>query len=127
VYLYVDKNAQINNICSIVPKTICNTVYGWSIGRGLFTFKAGGWTKVRQTVKMNTFSGNNPNPDGSVTVWINDNSSPVFSLNKIVYGISPNVNPLGIDFETFFGGSQPQFKNTKDQYVYFKGFKLAAY
>ena len=127
IYLYADKNAQIPNFCNIVPNSECNAVYGWSIGRGNWNFATGAWTKVRQTVRINTFNGNTPQANGVVTVWVNDNPVPALYLDKIVYSTIPTVKPLAIDFETFFGGSKPQFVNTKDQYAYFKDFKLSAY
>jgi hypothetical protein len=127
IYLYADKTAQLPNFCNLVPNSECNAVYGWSIGRGAWTFPPGKWTKVRQTVRVNTFSGGKPNADGVVTVWVNDNPKPVLYLDKIVYRTQPNTKLLGIDFETFFGGSKPAFLNTKDQYAYYKNFKLAAY
>lgn len=54
LYLYAPKNLQPASLCETPPRSICDSVYGLSIGRGSFTFKRGGWTHVSQTVWLNT-------------------------------------------------------------------------
>ncbi|KZT11137.1 polysaccharide lyase family 14 protein [Laetiporus sulphureus 93-53] len=54
LYLYAPKNKQTRALCSTPPLSVCDAEYGLSIGRGSFYFAAGGWTRVRQTVTLNT-------------------------------------------------------------------------
>ncbi|KAJ3104113.1 hypothetical protein HDU96_009054 [Phlyctochytrium bullatum] len=48
----------------------------------------------------------------------------VFSLQNIVFRLKPTVAFVGIDFETFFGGSTRDFATPRDQYSYFKDLAL---
>ncbi|KAJ3505671.1 hypothetical protein NMY22_g17500 [Coprinellus aureogranulatus] len=53
LYLYADRKKQTEALCSD-PRSECNAVYGFSIGRGSFTWAKGAWTTVVQTVVLNT-------------------------------------------------------------------------
>ncbi|RDB19187.1 hypothetical protein Hypma_013641 [Hypsizygus marmoreus] len=53
LYLYAPKDAQTNDLCTD-PQSVCDAVYGLSVGRGSFTWSRGKWTNVRQTVTLNT-------------------------------------------------------------------------
>ncbi|KAJ7491070.1 hypothetical protein FB451DRAFT_630594 [Mycena latifolia] len=53
LYLYAAKNKQTAALCAD-PQSVCDSAYGFSIGRGSFKFRAGGWTTVLQTVQLNT-------------------------------------------------------------------------
>lgn len=128
VYLYVDKGLQTVDFCSKVPNSTCNPKYGASIGTGAFRFSNAGWVKVRETIQINSFkSDGSPNQDGILNVWVNDRSEPVIRIDSVVFAPMISAITVGIDFETFFGGSQPAFYNTKDQFSYFKDFKLYAF
>ena len=50
---YAPKAKQTHSLCSD-PQSVCDATYGFSIGRGSFQYAAGGWTRVRQTVVLNT-------------------------------------------------------------------------
>ncbi|KAI0648391.1 hypothetical protein C8Q79DRAFT_573108 [Trametes meyenii] len=54
LYLYAPKDKQTDALCSTPPQSVCDADWGLSIGRGAFSFKAGNWTHVRQTVTLNT-------------------------------------------------------------------------
>src|SRR4051812_15341508 len=54
LYLYAPKNLQVPSLCETPPRSVCDSAYGLSIGRGSFAFKRGGWTHVSQTVWLNT-------------------------------------------------------------------------
>ncbi|PCH38571.1 polysaccharide lyase family 14 protein [Wolfiporia cocos MD-104 SS10] len=54
LYLYAPKDKQTQALCTTPPKSVCDAAYGLSVGRGSFNFTAGGWTRVRQTVSLNT-------------------------------------------------------------------------
>ncbi|KDR81989.1 hypothetical protein GALMADRAFT_45329, partial [Galerina marginata CBS 339.88] len=53
LYLYAPKDKQTKALCAD-PTSTCDATYGLSIGRGKFTWAAGAWTTVRQTVYLNT-------------------------------------------------------------------------
>lgn len=128
VYLYVARNLQTPDFCSKIPNSTCNPVYGASIGRGSFTFSTTAWTTVIETIQMNTFKADgSANQDGVLTLWVNGSSVPAVHMTNIVFAPMASAITVGIDFETFFGGSQPSFYNTKDQSSYFKDFKLYAH
>ncbi|EJD48745.1 hypothetical protein AURDEDRAFT_112840 [Auricularia subglabra TFB-10046 SS5] len=54
LYLYAPRDKQGGNVCRTPPKSVCETEYGLSIGRGSFKFTQGGWTRISQTVVLNT-------------------------------------------------------------------------
>ncbi|KAG8886012.1 hypothetical protein FRB97_008550 [Tulasnella sp. 331] len=54
LYLYAPKEKQGPSVCKTPPYCDCTPTYGLSIGRGSFYFTLGGWTNVKQTVRLNT-------------------------------------------------------------------------
>jgi hypothetical protein len=64
---YVPKDKQTSSLCSTPPKSVCDSEYGLSIGRGAWTFAQGDWTTIRQDVWLNTPGVN----DGGFNIWIN--------------------------------------------------------
>ena len=119
---------QLTGFCSQLPNTFCNPKYGVSLARNAFQFSTTEWTTIKETIKMNTFNNDGtPNSDGVLTVWMNGRVEPSIRMTGVMFAPMKSAITLGINFETFFGGSQPSFYNTKDQYSYFKDFKLFAY
>lgn len=55
----------------VLYRVVCDGPYGFSIGRGAWTFKTGEWTNVRQDVVLNTPGVG----DGSFQVFINGGAS----------------------------------------------------
>ncbi|KIK59192.1 polysaccharide lyase family 14 protein [Collybiopsis luxurians FD-317 M1] len=53
LYLYAPRDKQSAALCND-PQSVCDAEYGFSVGRGSFRFKRGDWTRVRQTVVLNT-------------------------------------------------------------------------
>ncbi|KAJ7684407.1 hypothetical protein DFH06DRAFT_6283 [Mycena polygramma] len=53
LYLYAAKDKQTRALCAD-PRSTCDAAYGFSIGRGAFLWRAGGWTTVCQVVQLNT-------------------------------------------------------------------------
>ncbi|KAI8996098.1 hypothetical protein BC832DRAFT_595668 [Gaertneriomyces semiglobifer] len=134
VYLYVPRTLQHSSFCDIKPQTMCNDVYGASVGRGSFKFRRGEWTELVQIIGLNSHqggeSGNSksrssapkPKQDGTLTVKVNGET--VISFNKMVWTVSDDIQFEGIEFETFFGGSTKDWRTPKTQYAYFRGFEL---
>ncbi|KAF8265311.1 hypothetical protein EI94DRAFT_1804551 [Lactarius quietus] len=54
LYLYAPKDRQTPSLCNTPPLSVCDQAYGLSIGRGSFQFGPGSWTRLRQTVTLNT-------------------------------------------------------------------------
>ncbi|KAH8554247.1 hypothetical protein BGW37DRAFT_483991 [Umbelopsis sp. PMI_123] len=116
-YAYIPKNKQQSNICS-QKNVICNQQYGYSFGRGDFTWKTGQWNTVTQNIYLNTPG----NQDGSLQVLYNGN--PVIQMNNLFFHDADSTT-AGIDFETFFGGSTSDWASPTDQYAYFKNFAMS--
>ncbi|KAI8816758.1 uncharacterized protein EV422DRAFT_500986 [Fimicolochytrium jonesii] len=125
IYLYVDRSLQDPGFCKVKPVTLCNPVYGASMGRGAYSFKPGQWVAMSQTITLNTFNGKKPNKDGRVQVY--SNGKKVIDFAKVVFTPAPSVGFQGIDFETFFGGNDDAWITPTTQKVYFKEFALSAY
>ncbi|WNE41320.1 MAG: hypothetical protein AM1032_000060 [Mycoplasmataceae bacterium] len=99
----------------------CNSNSGVSIGRGgLFNTIAGKWTNLTQIVKMNKIG----KQDGTLQVFINGNS--VVSTNQFVFRDSNIVKTNSILFSTFFGGGEPIYQASKNEFSYWDSFVLTA-
>lgn len=122
-YVYRPKAAlQDKQYCKVPPYSFCDADYGDSIGRGAFYFKPGTWTKLRQQIKLNDVPGEQT---GTMKIWADDKL--VIQFPKMVWRISKDVTVQGIVFQTFFGGSTPDWATPKDQYTLYKGFKMSAF
>ncbi|KAI8799817.1 hypothetical protein BJ742DRAFT_686759 [Cladochytrium replicatum] len=125
-YLYVNQKLQGPGYCNVPPKTVCNPNYGDSLGRGAFVFQTGQWNSLRQIITLNTFSGSQYNKDGKIAVYFGGNTdTPVIYFDQVVWRTLPDVGFVGIDFETFFGGSSDTYITPTTQKSYFKGFQLS--
>lgn len=65
-------------VCSVPPFSTCNPTYGASVGRGSFSFVAGGWTTVSQRVRLNDVGSSN----GELELWVGGES--VISVGGLV-------------------------------------------
>ena len=73
LYLYVPKgddsdegaDAQSPELCNTPPASYCDSKYGYSIGRGAWSFFRGRWSDVKQDVWLNTPGMR----DGGFNVW----------------------------------------------------------
>ncbi|KAJ2964733.1 hypothetical protein NQZ79_g251 [Umbelopsis isabellina] len=117
MYAYLPKNMQVKSLCK-TNDVVCNQDYGYSLGRDSFSWKTQKWNTVTQIINLNNVG----KQDGFATVQYNGQT--VFSVGSLVYRTS-QYTVAGIDFETFFGGSNAQWATPKTQYAYFKGFKLS--
>ncbi|KAF8801407.1 polysaccharide lyase family 14 protein [Phlegmacium glaucopus] len=127
LYLYAPKEKQTEALCSD-PESICDAAYGLSIGRGSFTWAAGDWTRVQQTVVLNTPGMQ----DGSFTLDINGRR--VIDRADVLYrdeladdsGDDESRTPSPKKAATtFFGGHSDKYATPRDQYIWFKDFALA--
>ncbi|KAI8092688.1 uncharacterized protein BX664DRAFT_293900 [Halteromyces radiatus] len=120
IYAYIPSRLQTKHLCQ-TNGNICNSAYGYSLGRGSWTFKTNAWNTVRQVITLNTLG----KQDGDITIYINGNQ--VYKQSNLVYRTSATNNEFGIVFDTFFGGSTSDFKTPKTQHTYFKEFSLKAH
>lgn len=71
------------------PLSVCDAAFGLSVGRGAFRFLAGGWTRVRQTVVLNTPG----KQDGGFTLDVN--GERMIDRNDIFYRSDEPESILG--------------------------------
>ncbi|KZV90604.1 polysaccharide lyase family 14 protein [Exidia glandulosa HHB12029] len=122
IYLYAPRDKQASNVCATPPKTVCDSVYGMSLGRGSFAFALGGWTRITQTVVLNTPGS----PDGSLDLDVN--GQRVMSVQGVYYRNAPSAStPQNAScwiHSTFFGGHEQDYATPKDQFTYFGDFVM---
>ncbi|XP_046380040.2 uncharacterized protein LOC124151565 [Haliotis rufescens] len=117
VYGYIqDKTHQIDGFCDHV---VCNSIKGYSMGRGKWRFQRGVWQNIAQSVRLNTPG----KTDGSIKVWYN--GKLVFTIDQLNIRAKASVDLDGIFFSTFFGGRDSTWAPTHDCYSYFKNFVLS--
>lgn len=120
-YLYIPKNAdQDPGLKKVKPMTHLDPTYGSSVGRGAFRFKSGGWTRIKELVKVNDPDKKN----GILKIWANDKL--VVSFGKMVWRKDDNIKLRGFAFETFFGGSSKDCVAEKEEHTMFRNFKMVA-
>ncbi|KAF8894845.1 hypothetical protein BD779DRAFT_1503226 [Infundibulicybe gibba] len=93
LYLYAPKDKQTNGLCSD-PQSVCDAAYGLSIGRCSFTYSAGLWTTVNQTVVLNT-----PGKQDGIFVLIVNGKRVIYRSDVFYRDVPPPVTqakpPLG--------------------------------
>ncbi|KAI0090833.1 hypothetical protein BDY19DRAFT_905074 [Irpex rosettiformis] len=116
LYTYLPNNpANTASLRSIPPKSIQHPDYGFSVGRGAWTFQPGRWTAVAERVKVNTIG----NADGEIEVFI-DGRSVILAKGLILRDEeAPDSHVQGLHFQTFFGGHLPEWASPKDQNAWF--------
>ncbi|KAI9322336.1 hypothetical protein BX666DRAFT_1893932 [Dichotomocladium elegans] len=120
IYAYLPETEQRKSLCN-EEGNFCNPSYGYSLGRGTFTFPTGKWVTLRQTVRLNKSGSKN----GLLRIHVN--GKKVYTENKLVFTTKNTDKLIGIAFHTFFGGNGPSWAPKKAQHTYFKNFKLTAY
>ncbi|KAH8916062.1 polysaccharide lyase family 14 protein [Atractiella rhizophila] len=113
MYLYVPRDKQAANICAMAWSG-CDTTDGISISRGSFTFKKGAWNKIRQDIVLNTPG----KQDGGFTIWFNDKAVS-HADSGVYYRSVSSVATIGIQWESFFGGSDSSWATPKDTFTYY--------
>ncbi|KAK7037583.1 hypothetical protein VNI00_011075 [Paramarasmius palmivorus] len=85
LYLYSPKDKQTKDLCDD-NHSVCDAAYGLSIGRGSFKFAPGKWTRLSQTVTLNTPG----EQDGSFTLDVDGEQvidrKDVFYRDNLGYG-----------------------------------------
>ncbi|EKM83147.1 hypothetical protein AGABI1DRAFT_34922 [Agaricus bisporus var. burnettii JB137-S8] len=119
-YTYLPPDFPENQkVCNVKPESDCNPTYGASVGRGSFHFATGGWTNVSERVRLNDPGKAN----GEIELFVNGKS--VINVKGLTLRDKGQGKIYGMQMQTFFGGSSPDFASTKNQDVYFSDFSLA--
>jgi hypothetical protein len=111
--------AANGKVCNVAPFSECNPTYGASVGRGAFTFATGAWTTISERVRLNDVGQAN----GEIQLFVNGKS--VINVGGLILRDSADGRIRGIQMQTFFGGSRPEFASPKDQDVFFSDFSAA--
>ncbi|KAI9256650.1 hypothetical protein BDA99DRAFT_547913 [Phascolomyces articulosus] len=120
IYAYLPESKQRDSLCD-EKGNICNSDYGYSLGRGSWKFKTGDWNTVRQTLKLNSPGKD----DGSVTVEVDGKTA--YTEKNVAFLNKNTGKVVGVAFHTFFGGSGSEWAPKKKESTYFKGFSLKAH
>ncbi|VDB91484.1 unnamed protein product [Peniophora sp. CBMAI 1063] len=115
LYAYAPLTASNERAFLAVPGTRVNNDYGISVGRGLFSFAAGTWTTVAIRVKLNAVGAE----DGQVELFIDGRS--LFRVDGLTLREDASARIKGMHFQTFFGGSTPDWASPRDQRAWFAG------
>ncbi|TDL14743.1 hypothetical protein BD410DRAFT_858017 [Rickenella mellea] len=114
VYAYLPLTEKNNAVMLAVPPMAdANPDYGFSVGRGSFKFPAGEWVTVAERIKMNDPSKTN----GEVQLWFNGKS--VINMKGLQLRNTSITRVQGMHFQTFFGGSTPDWATPKEQMSWF--------
>jgi len=90
--------------------------YGNQLGCGNWTWQPGKWTKVQETVSLNTPGKSN----GYIMVYIN--GVPALDALGLTFRTVGSLRIDGLFFSTFFGGSDRTWATPQTQHVDFAGF-----
>jgi hypothetical protein len=88
-------------LCDVAPQSLCNDVYGASVGRGAFTFPSGQWNDVVMRVLIN----DDGEANGEIELFHNGESK--ISVSGLIIAHSSDDTPAraqGIMAQSFFGG-----------------------
>jgi len=120
LYTYLPPSFSANKaVCDVAPMSTCNDVYGASVGRGSFNWKAGSWNTVSQRVRLNDVGKSN----GELELFANGKS--VINVGGLVLRNADSGRIQGIQMQTFFGGSTNDWASPRDQDTYFADFSVA--
>ncbi|KAJ2917708.1 hypothetical protein MD484_g2720, partial [Candolleomyces efflorescens] len=116
LYTYLPLNeTNATQQLKVPPLSVENSDYGFSVGRGAYNFKqaVGNWVAVAIRVRLNDIGVDN----GEIEVWIDGCS--VISIDGLALRSSTSSVLRGMHFQTFFGGSSPEWASPKDQRAWF--------
>ncbi|KAI0692312.1 hypothetical protein C8T65DRAFT_77669 [Cerioporus squamosus] len=116
LYAYLPHEARnTERLLPIPPKSIRHADYGFSVGRGAWTFTPGKWTRVLEVVRVNTLG----KEDGEIRVYI-DGKLVILATGLILRTQESLAGRVqGLHFQTFFGGNAPEWASPKDQRAWF--------
>ena len=114
LYTYLPLNDQnTNTLLAVPPRSLNNPDFGISVGRGAFTFPAGEWVTIAERIKLNDPASF----DGEIQIWAN--GVKVIDVQGVSLRNSADSVIQGMHFQTFFGGSSPDWATRTDQTAWF--------
>ncbi|KAF8514708.1 hypothetical protein BU17DRAFT_52395 [Hysterangium stoloniferum] len=113
IYMYLPIFESNARRLMAVPGSHQNPDYGFSVGRGCHIFTPGKWAAISERVKLNDIGEEN----GEVELWIDGVS--VLKVDGLVLRTSDKSLIQGLHFQTFFGGSTPDWASPRDQRAWF--------
>ena len=114
LYSYLPMNNQNDKAqLAVPPQSFGHGDFGYSVGRGSFTFPAGQYVAIAQRIRLNDPRAFN----GEVQVWAN--GEKVIDLQGISMRSSEDSVVQGMHFQTFFGGSSRDWASPVNQTAWF--------
>ncbi|KAF8578466.1 polysaccharide lyase family 14 protein [Ramaria rubella] len=113
LYAYLPISESNTRRLLAVPRSHQNVDFGFSVGRGSFKFQPGEWTTVAERVKLNRPGRD----DGEIELWVDGVS--VIKATGLILRETERSTFQGLHFQTFFGGSTPDWASPKDQCALF--------
>ncbi|KAF8526876.1 hypothetical protein BU17DRAFT_40262 [Hysterangium stoloniferum] len=114
LYTYLPlTQSNAKRLSMVPPLTIGNPQYGFSVGRGAWTFHAGSWTVIAEQVRLNDPGKKN----GIINVWVN--GTRVIHIEGLEMRESAASVVQGMHFQTFFGGSSSDYASPRTQKAWF--------
>ncbi|BGP50638.1 hypothetical protein JCM10450v2_006557 [Rhodotorula kratochvilovae] len=101
----------------------CNDKYGYSLGRGSWTFEVGKWNRITEVAILNSAPST---ANGVLAVYSGDSGDKAFELKNVVFTSTEGVEFTTLFFSTFFGGSSSTKYASKGGFAYFRNFQFYA-
>lgn len=122
-YAYCPADAQQVAAFAQLPGFRGNAAYGDSLFRGVLAFQKGRWNTVQLHVRLNSVveGAGGVAADGGLRAVVNGVSA---EFQHMVWRTCERVRIQCVMFETFYGGSSPEFACPCDTEVLFKGFRI---
>ncbi|KAL0064085.1 hypothetical protein AAF712_008945 [Marasmius tenuissimus] len=114
LYTYLPQTENNNTrLLAVPPLSRANNDYGYSVGRGSFSFVKGRWMCISLRVKMNCIG----QEDGELELVVDGRS--VICVHGVTLRDSEESIIMGMHFQTFFGGHGDDWASPKDQRAWF--------
>ncbi|KAI0667039.1 hypothetical protein C8Q78DRAFT_1056133 [Trametes maxima] len=116
LYAYAPQlDTNTRQLLAVPPRSIQHPDFGFSVGRGSWSFEPGKWTRVVQRVKVNDLGEEN----GELEVTIDGKSVILVAGLVLRTQEGPDARVQGIHFQTFFGGHTTEWASPRDQSAWF--------
>ncbi|KAF8913537.1 hypothetical protein CPB85DRAFT_1375585 [Mucidula mucida] len=123
LYTYLPLTESNSDALMSVPRSRRNGDYGFSIGRGSFTWPTNRWVAVALRVKTGCTDGRWLRVSSLYTAKTTTGALELFIDGATVIsveGLNIPGESQGMHFQTFFGGHTPEWASPKDQTAWFK-------
>ncbi|GAA5965766.1 hypothetical protein JCM3765_007336 [Sporobolomyces pararoseus] len=100
----------------------CHGDFGQSFNRGSFKFTAGQYTTLTEVAILNSNPSKDTEANGYLAVY--NGETLAFERSDIVYRTNQSVFFSSIMFQTFFGGSTPDYASSVLTHTYYKNWRF---